>query len=196
MASTVRQRRTFGFSDDGDGLTEDNLVLDPQEQEEIIHDLREAARHSNENSARAIAAILAVGVILQLYFLSMLAQGSQSTPLTPIMDSALEAKPLIPLASLLTILHIGVHMLDIVSLIPALSALHKSVPGDFSRYGPLSTCIAPLVALLSGRDVAQLAWWCLPAELSALVWVSRGWMTSAVEDVAGLERLRYDVQGA
>ncbi|KAJ1303329.1 hypothetical protein OPQ81_011525 [Rhizoctonia solani] len=196
MANTVRQRRTFGFSSDGDEIPQDNLVLDSQEQEEIIHDLREAARHSNENSARAIAGILAAGVILQLYFLSMLIQGSQSTPLTPILDSALDSRPLIPLASLLTMLHIGVHVLDIVSLIPALSNIHRSIPEDFSRYGPLTTCIAPLLALLSGRDVAQLTWWCLPAELSALVWVSRGWMASTVEDVAGLEKLRYDVQGA
>ncbi|CUA68774.1 hypothetical protein RSOLAG22IIIB_03634 [Rhizoctonia solani] len=196
MTSTVRQRRAFGFSDDGEGVAEENTVLDPQEQEEIIHNLREAARHSNENSARAISVILGVGVILQLFFLSMLAQGSQSTPLTPILDSALEAKPLIPLASLLTILHIGIHILDIISLIPALSHLHKSVPEGCSRYGPLTTCIAPLLALFSGRDVAQLAWWCVPVELSALVWVSRGWMASAVEDVRGLEKLRYDVQGA
>ncbi|KDN45368.1 hypothetical protein RSAG8_04955, partial [Rhizoctonia solani AG-8 WAC10335] len=127
MASTVRQRRTFGFSDDGDGTTEANLVLDPQEQEEVIDNLRQAAKYSNEKSARAIAAILAVGVILQLYFLTMLVQGSQYTPLTPILDSALEAKPLIPLASLFTILHIAVHVLDIISLIPELSGLHKSV---------------------------------------------------------------------
>ncbi|KAH7336981.1 hypothetical protein B0J17DRAFT_665707 [Rhizoctonia solani] len=181
MASTVRQRKTFGFSDDGDGTTESNLVLDPQEQEEIIHGLREAAKHSNENSARAIAAILAVGIILQLYFLSMLVQGSQSTPLTPVLDSALDSKPLIPLASLLTILHIGVHMLDIVSLIPAFSDLQKSVPETSHVMGHLRP---------------QLAWWSVPAELSALVWVGRGWMASAVEDVAGLEKMRYDVQGA
>ncbi|KDN45365.1 hypothetical protein RSAG8_04952, partial [Rhizoctonia solani AG-8 WAC10335] len=131
MASTIRQRRTFGFSDDGDGTTEANLVLDPQEQEEVIDNLREAAKYSNEKSARAIAAILAVGVSLQLYFLTMLVQGSQSTPLTPILDSALEAKPLIPLASLFTILHIAVHVLDIISLIPELSGLHKSVSEDF-----------------------------------------------------------------
>ncbi|KAF8713312.1 hypothetical protein RHS03_00914, partial [Rhizoctonia solani] len=196
MASTIRQRKTFGFSDDGDGIAEDNQVLDPQEQEEIIHDLREAARRSNESSARAIAAILVIGVVIQLYFLSMLTQGRQSTPLTPILDSALDSKPLIPLASLLTILHIGVHVLDIISLIPTLSSLYNSIPEDFSRYAPLTTCIAPLIALLSGRDVGQLAWWCVPAELSALVWVSRGWMAGAVEDVAGLENLRYEVQGA
>ncbi|ELU38245.1 hypothetical protein AG1IA_07706 [Rhizoctonia solani AG-1 IA] len=184
MASTIRQRKTFGFSDDGDGIAEDNQVLDPQEQEEIIHDLREAARRSNESSARAIAAILVIGVVIQ------------STPLTPILDSALDSKPLIPLASLLTILHIGVHVLDIMSLIPTLSSLYDSIPEDFSRYAPLTTCIAPLIALLSGRDVGQLAWWCVPAELSALVWVSRGWMAGAVEDVAGLENLRYEVQGA
>ncbi|EUC63412.1 syntaxin pep12, partial [Rhizoctonia solani AG-3 Rhs1AP] len=166
------------------------------EQEEVIHDLREAARHSNENSTRAIAAIIVVGAILQLYFLSTLIQGSQSTPLTPILDSALEAKPLIPLASFFTILHIGVHALDIISLIPSLSELHKSIPEGVSRYGPLTTCIAPLLALFSGRDVAQLAWWSVPIELSALVWVSRGWMASAVEGVVGLEKLRYDVQGA
>ncbi|GAB1520742.1 hypothetical protein RhiTH_003830 [Rhizoctonia solani] len=152
MASTIRQRKTFGFSDDGDGIAEDNQVLDPQ--------------------------------------------GRQSTPLTPILDSALDSKPLIPLASLLTILHIGVHVLDIISLIPTLSSLYNSIPEDFSRYAPLTTCIAPLIALLSGRDVGQLAWWCVPAELSALVWVSRGWMAGAVEDVAGLENLRYEVQGA
>ncbi|KAF8755115.1 hypothetical protein RHS01_05669 [Rhizoctonia solani] len=174
MASTIRQRKTFGFSDDGDGIAEDNQVLDPQEQEEIIHDLREAARRSNESSARAIAAILVIGVVI----------------------FALDSKPLIPLASLLTILHIGVHVLDIISLIPTLSSLYNSIPEDFSRYAPLTTCIAPLIALLSGRDVGQLAWWCVPAELSALVWVSRGWMAGAVEDVAGLENLRYEVQGA
>ncbi|CAE6448396.1 hypothetical protein ACGC1H_005532 [Rhizoctonia solani] len=196
MASTVRQRRTFGFSEDGDGVTEDSLVLDPQEQEEIIHNLREAAKNSNKNSTRTIAAIIVVGTILQLYFLCTLIQGSQSTPLTPILDSALEAKPLIPLALFFTILHIGVHVLDIISLIPGLSKLHKSIPEEISRYGPLTTCIAPLLALFSGRDVAQLAWWSVPIELSALVWVSRGWMASAVEDVAGLEKLRYDVQGA
>lgn len=50
--------------------------------------------------------------------------------------------------------------------------------------------------MLSGRDVAQLMWWCVPAEVSALVWVSRGWMAGAVEEVAGLEKLRYDVKGA
>ncbi|CAE7109395.1 unnamed protein product [Rhizoctonia solani] len=196
MDGTIRQRKTYAFSGDGDSTTEDNLVLDPQEQEEIIHDLRETTRHSNESSARAIVVILAIGIILQLYFLSILVRGDQSTPFTPILDSAIETGPLIPLASLFTILHIGVHVLDIISLAPPLSGLYKYVPEDLLRYGPLTTCIAPLLALFSGRDVAQLAWWCVPVELSALVWVSRGWMASAVEDIAGLEKLRYDLQGA
>jgi hypothetical protein len=126
----------------------------------------------------------------------MVLRGSQSTPLSPIFDSALELKPLIPLASVFAILHIGIHILDMISLLPSLLNLQKSLPEDFSRYAPLTTCVAPLVALLSGRDITQLVWWCVPAELSALVWVSRGWMASAVEDVAGLEKLRYDAKGA
>jgi hypothetical protein len=126
----------------------------------------------------------------------MILRGSQLTPFSPILDNFLEPRPLIPLASVLTVLHIGILALDIISLLPVFSNLQKSIPSDFSRYAPLATCAAPIIALLSGRDVAQLAWWCLPAEMSALVWVSRGWMAGTVEDVAGLERLRYDAKGA
>ena len=126
----------------------------------------------------------------------MLLNGSHRTPFTPILDSLLDPKQLIPLSTLLTIIHIAIHALDIISLLPPLSHLQKSVPSDVLRYAPLTTCIAPVVAMLSGRDVAQLMWWSVPAEVSALVWVSRGWMAGAVDEVTGLERLRYDVKGA
>lgn len=126
----------------------------------------------------------------------MLLNGSHRTPFTPILDTLVSHKPLIPLSTLLTITHIAVHILDIITLLPPLSHLQKAVPSDVSRYAPLITCLAPVIAMLSGRDVAQLMWWCVPAEVSALVWVSRGWMAGAVEEVAGLEKLRYDMQGA
>lgn len=106
----------------------------------------------------------------------------------------LEPKPLIPLAFVFTLVHTCIHALDIASFYAP--HLQQSIPEDVSRYAPVVTCVAPFVALLSGRDVAQLAWWAVPAELSALVWVSRGWMAGAVEDVASLETLRYDAKGA
>ncbi|KAF8606833.1 hypothetical protein BDV93DRAFT_520456 [Ceratobasidium sp. AG-I] len=196
MASTVRQRKTFAFSDDGDKELDDNLILDEQEQENVINDLRQAARQSNEQTVWVISGVLGMGIALQLYFLSMLLNGSHRTPFTPILDTFLDPKPLIPLSIPLTLTHIAIHTLDIICLLPPLSHLQKSVPSDVLRYAPLTTCIAPVVAMLSGRDVAQLMWWSVPAEVSALVWVSRGWMAGAVEEVTGLERLRYDVKGA
>ncbi|QRV77684.1 hypothetical protein RhiJN_05699 [Ceratobasidium sp. AG-Ba] len=195
MSSTIRRRKAFGFSEDG-AREDENRVLDEQEQEEVIDGLREAARRSNDSLTRVIAGILILGIVSQLYFLSMMLRGSQLTPFTPLLNTFLEPKPLIPLASLLTTLHVGVLVLNLTSLLPTLSNLQNSIPADFSRYAPLSTCLAPMLAVISGRDVAQLAWWCVPAEITALVWVSRGWMASAVEDVAGLERLRYDSKGA
>ncbi|KAG8702688.1 hypothetical protein FRC12_008686 [Ceratobasidium sp. 428] len=196
MTSTVRQRKVFTFSEDGDKTEDEARILDEQEQEDIVDELRQAAKRSNDSLARAITGILVLGIISQLYFLSTILRGSQLTPLSPLLDTFLEPKPLIPLASVLTVLHVGILSLDIISLLPALSSLQKSIPADFSRYAPLATSLAPTLAIISGRDVAQLAWWCVPAEITALVWVSRGWMAGAVEDIAGLEQLRYDSKGA
>ncbi|KAG9097090.1 hypothetical protein FRC06_007977 [Ceratobasidium sp. 370] len=196
MTSTVRQRKAFAFSEDGEIIEDESRVLDEQEQEEIIDELRQAAKRSNDNMTMAITGMLVLGIVSQLYFLSTMLRGSQLTPLSPLLDTILEPRPLIPFASILTILHIGILALDIISLLPALSNLQKSIPTDFSRYAPLTTCLAPALAILSGRDVAQLAWWCVPAEITALVWVSRGWMAGAAEDIMELEQLRYDSKGA
>ncbi|KAG8687748.1 hypothetical protein FRC08_011823 [Ceratobasidium sp. 394] len=196
MTSTVRQRKAFAFSEDGENVEGENRILDEQEQEEIIDELRQAAKRSNDNLTMVITGILVIGIVSQLYFLSTTLRGSQLTPLSPLLDTFLEPKSLIPLASTLTVLHIGVLALDIISLFPTLSNVQKSIPADISRYAPLTACIAPIIAIISGRDVAQLAWWCVPAEITALVWVSRGWMAGAVEDITGLEQLRYDSKGA
>ncbi|KAG9119023.1 hypothetical protein FRC07_006171, partial [Ceratobasidium sp. 392] len=52
MTSTVRQRKTFALSEDGDKIEEENRILDEQEQEDIIKELREAAKRSNDSLTR------------------------------------------------------------------------------------------------------------------------------------------------
>ncbi|KAG8745867.1 hypothetical protein FRC10_006894 [Ceratobasidium sp. 414] len=63
MTSTVRQRKAFNFSEDGEKIEDEGHILDEQEQEGIIDELRQAAKRSNHNSTVAITGILVLGIV-------------------------------------------------------------------------------------------------------------------------------------
>lgn len=58
------------------------------------------------------------------------------------------------------------------------------------------TLLAPVLALLRGGSWPDVAWWCITPVMSWIVWYTQRWHAQVNEELAALERLRYDAKGA
>ncbi|KAI0720457.1 hypothetical protein C8T65DRAFT_735794 [Cerioporus squamosus] len=201
MASgTVRQRATFRFSEDDET---DVHILDEEEQEEVIEDLRKQNDDSNAVYLMGLQAVLALSLLLQLVYLFNPRKISPFAVLFPSSTS----EPL-PLATGLTILQILIHANLSLNCLPRNHSYRTSpppstFPGSLAIPLPLShpvpialPVIAPLLALLLGRGFADLVWWAEPGVLCAIVAVVKKWIADGEKDIMKLERLRYMARGA
>ncbi|RDX53279.1 hypothetical protein OH76DRAFT_1399166 [Lentinus brumalis] len=198
--ATIRQRAPFQFSEDDDT---DVHILDEEEQEEVIEDLRKKNDDSNAVYLMGLQAVLALSLLLQLVYLfkpnkispfAVLLPGSTSEPL--------------PLANGLTILQILIHINLSLNCLPPNHPYRKLVPrstlpGSLSIPLPLLhpvalalPVIAPFLALALGRGLADLVWWAEPGILLAIVAVVKKWIADGEKDIMKLERLRYEARGA
>ena len=75
----------------------------------------------------------------------------------------------------------------------------------YKRYLPLPilhpvsvilTLLAPTLVLLRGGSWPDFAWWCITPAMSWLIWSIQRWDAQASEELANLERLRYNAKGA
>ncbi|KIO16835.1 hypothetical protein M407DRAFT_246907 [Tulasnella calospora MUT 4182] len=207
---TLRQRVPFRQAGDDDINPEDDEqhVMDEQEQQELIETLREAARTADRIHIRSLRMVLIAAIMIQVNFLTMLLinrrrQALVPTPLGMILKFA--PSPLIPIPAFFTILAIGLHVLDSLSLTkdPRVSLLDVDMPfnapgvleGPFRKRAMLYL-IAPFMSAVLRRSFSQTFWWLMPAIIIGLVALAQKWMRETDEGVERLEELRYDARGA
>jgi len=144
---------------------------------------------------------------LQLNFLvNVIRWGERgaSTPLTVLFGHGGPSSPLIPFAGIWTLIALGVHILDIItinsrnpSLLSApLPLIPRGVIPD--QYNSRATLylVAPALAITMRKDVDQILWWFEPAIVLGMVAYLQKLAADSQEDIRDLHGLRYDARGA
>ncbi|EPQ54425.1 hypothetical protein GLOTRDRAFT_111256 [Gloeophyllum trabeum ATCC 11539] len=208
--SGIRKRLPFASGD----LTEDDgHVLDDQEQDELIKDLRR--RNIQQMHDYTIGLRFLVGLSYILHAISLFS--SYPTPLHALLTSAQTPLPRpLPLFPFFTLNSILIHLTLFVHLTPSMNLISPTrtlsfLPMPFSVFIPqilyrphkilaiasLPPILLALVCKLAGRsDWTSLGWWCNPLVLVGIVKVVEGWIGDAEEDVKRLERMKYNYRGA
>ncbi|KAG9007141.1 hypothetical protein FRB94_014614 [Tulasnella sp. JGI-2019a] len=200
----LRQRAPFRLVGEDEAV--DNMnpedderhILDEQEQEKVIQDLRQMSQKSDWIYVQALRMIMLNSIMLQVVFLSSLVTYRHSrtipTPLSPFFSTV--PRPLIPIASGFTFLAITLHILD-AFLISSSSCLTPIlVAGGFSIPRAALYLLAPFLSVLTGRDLPQTIWWAFPAVVAGLVILMQRWTSDNTRSVEELEGLRYNAPGA
>ncbi|KDQ11052.1 hypothetical protein BOTBODRAFT_190014 [Botryobasidium botryosum FD-172 SS1] len=189
MSTNLRQRRT---------QDEAGPVLDEQEQEEIIRNLRAESNKSTANHVFFLLSLLTLSLILQFIFLNKSAWSTQTaTPLSIFFSEA--PAPLLGGAVLFTLVHISVLILDIGLLPPDPNLKIDTLPSFIHPLLPvrgLFLLLAPTISFLMRKDMAQTIWWALPAGVHSIVWLSSKWIEAEAQSLQKLEELRYNAKGA
>ncbi|OSD07193.1 hypothetical protein PYCCODRAFT_1381746 [Trametes coccinea BRFM310] len=199
MITAVRQRIPFRFSEDDE---QDEHVLDEQEQEQVIDRLRQESASSNEMYSLGLQAV--IGLSLLLHVLYMLRSSGES-PLAVLFQNASLRSPM-PLASVFTLLQILIHCNLGLNTLPLHNRLRRAVqryPSPTQLPVPIShplsvfaPALAPLYAFLMGQDWVDVLWWSTAGCLTFLVAAVLKWMREEEQEIAELEKLRYDARGA
>jgi len=122
------------------------------------------------------------------------------TPLSPFFSA--RPAPLIPLASLFTVLNLVLHAYDgfylsMTSTITDSTPLYINIPQLQLRIPQQGLyLLPPILSLLMFRDYPQTLYWSLPAVLVGFSRLTQSWMVTGHQAVEGLEELKYDAKGA
>ncbi|KZT25412.1 hypothetical protein NEOLEDRAFT_1133788 [Neolentinus lepideus HHB14362 ss-1] len=208
--SSVRKRLPFASTNSPD---DDGHILDDQEQDEMIKDLRR--RNIQQRHDYTIGLRFLVGLSYILHAISLFS--TFPTPLHALLTSSSQTlPPPLPLFPIFTLASILIHSTLIVHLTPSMNLISPTrtltfLPMPFSVFIPqilycphkiLAIATAPAIALaglckLAGySDWTTVGWWCTSLVLVGVVKVVEGWMGDAEEDVKRLERMKYNYRGA
>ncbi|EED82316.1 predicted protein [Postia placenta Mad-698-R] len=191
---SLRQRVPFKFSDDG---TEDDHILDEQEQEELIEKLRQQSDAATRQYTALVQIVIALSCLLHIIYLI---KRDKESPLYALLsyDSPSEA---IPLSTLFATMHILLHLnLGLLLLPSAHSAIRflSSLPPSLGRFTPLpvpvphaitliTPALAPVLALLLMREWPEIVWWSITGGLTWFVYNVRRWVIENEEEIRELE---------
>ncbi|KAI0087852.1 hypothetical protein BDY19DRAFT_994740 [Irpex rosettiformis] len=194
---SIRQRTTFRFSEDGD---DSGPVLDEQEQEELINDLRQHSEVRNAQYVLLLQVLIAVSVILQLMYLF---SGTRESPFVAILlPEATPSKP-IPASTLFIAISLFLHANLSLSFLSQTHMIRRSVSSTFGGHVPLryvflfvASAIAPLLSSVLWQSWADLLWWSTTPCLVYFMYSAQCWFDEEAEAIRGLEKMRYDAKGA
>ncbi|KAF8305205.1 hypothetical protein DL93DRAFT_2160372 [Clavulina sp. PMI_390] len=189
----------------------------PEEQEELIQDLRDRNEYSNAIHLRVIQAWLLGSISLHAFFCGRYNATSTWNPIRPLLSSpSYPSQPLIPLAQFWALLNILQHSHDILVLdstlqryIPPMcfaipySSSEPPLRVDFRKQRMWPLALVPLLISIflrsageEGLDLAQIVWWSVAPFVAGLVYLVSGWMDEGRREVEGLGALRYEAKGA
>ncbi|KDQ62335.1 hypothetical protein JAAARDRAFT_122292 [Jaapia argillacea MUCL 33604] len=195
---SLRKRVPFKLSSDSSGDNfEETRILDEQEQEEIIEELkREISKSSSQYTS---ALVLVVGLSCLLQFISLLKPPTEH-PFVPIFSSDI-AEPAIPGARPFTVLHILIHANLLLSLLFDQNWVKDLELGQFRlptsyTHMLLASAIAPILSVILGKTWATTGWWSVTILVSLLVQTVQGWLEAGNENIVELEKMRYVARGA
>ncbi|KAH6912608.1 hypothetical protein BKA70DRAFT_1422182 [Coprinopsis sp. MPI-PUGE-AT-0042] len=187
-------RRRVPFKQDDDEGNE-TRILDEQEQEQVVEDLRSRNDSSNAQYRLWLQGLLAISALLQLIYLF---NPSKDSPLLTLFPPSGPASSPVPLSTLLTLISLVSHG-SLVMLsrqqthLLAQLRLPDGIP--FSVLYSISA-VGPTLALVLGKPWQTTVWWCFTA---AIIFVSQT-VLEAIDagdhSVAELEAIMYRAPGA
>ncbi|KIK52076.1 hypothetical protein GYMLUDRAFT_50148 [Collybiopsis luxurians FD-317 M1] len=200
----VRRRIPFKF---GQASDEDATILDDQEQEALIEDLRNENTKSNKQSIVMMQILCLLSSVLHLIYLVdptddplliLFPQHSKSS-----MDDT------IPLPHPFTLVSLALHvnlllLLDSISIRNVLLRIGIGLDdnADFRLYTLSPTLsytlafVAPAVCLFLRRSWWTVAWWSITALITFAVHSVLESIASGNEHITSLEAMRYTAPGA
>ncbi|TFK52639.1 hypothetical protein OE88DRAFT_1658001 [Heliocybe sulcata] len=207
--SSIRRRLPFAFADSQE---DDGHVLDDQEQDELIKDLR--LRNRQQMHDYTIGLRFLVGLSYLLHVISLFS--AFPTPLHALLTSSQTLPPPLPLFLFFTLVSVLIHVTLFVHLTPSMNLISPTrtltfLPMPFSVFIPqilfrphkiLAIVSSPAITLagickLAGySDWTTVGWWCSPLVLVGVVKVVERWFGDAEMDVKRLERMKYNFRGA
>ncbi|KIP06203.1 hypothetical protein PHLGIDRAFT_128414 [Phlebiopsis gigantea 11061_1 CR5-6] len=199
---SIRRREPFKFGNDPDALDEQALVLDEQEQEEVIQNLKDKSEHHNTQYIILFQIVIGLSALLHVVFFF---SPSKQSPLAAIFPtSGSESTPRkLPLTTYFTITHMLLHVDLSLHLLPPSNRVRSFIAGTTSNTIPGSYAllfsllsVAPLVALFMRLSWVDIAWWSTALLLTWFIHGGQRWMRDEEEALQKLETLRYDAKGA
>ncbi|KAJ3553839.1 hypothetical protein NM688_g3404 [Phlebia brevispora] len=196
MSGTLlRKRIPFAFSAQED---EDERILDEQEQEEVIQDLKE--RIGKQSNQYALLLQVVTGLSLLLHLIYICKKPPRYSPLEALFPSD-KYIPKLPLPFVFSLLHILVHLCCIVRLLATSNPVHVAVASScppLLSYTTLfgASSAAPVLCLLTGGDWRDIAWWAVADAVILLLWIAEHWAAEEAKNIRKLESMRYDARGA
>ncbi|KAL5524304.1 hypothetical protein ACEPAF_9444 [Sanghuangporus sanghuang] len=183
-----RLRRRVPFKPDGEvDVSEDSRILDEQEQEQWISELREKAENLDRRIYRQSQVYTGLSCVLHVILFFRL--------------SLLDETPIL-FARLFVFIQVLVHVNLLILLTPTLDTPVHRLAKELPRLPlpiPLTlgvASLAPLVSFLSGRSWTQTGWWSVAAVITLLVWIMLQSVQDSRTNLEHLEKLKYDAKGA
>ncbi|KIM89228.1 hypothetical protein PILCRDRAFT_813155 [Piloderma croceum F 1598] len=185
--TSLRKRMTFKL--ESESPTEDNHVLDEQEQEDLISGLRDENLASNQQYLLVLQVTVALSCLLHLIFLvnptnPLLVFFSSKQPDTPI-------PLLIPFTLLAVLIHLDLGLL----LYPDRSRLTDIAPLSYLPLFGLSA-LSPFLSILLGRHWLTVAWWSVTGGVVWLAHSVQQWIDQGAQSILELEKMKYVAPGA
>ncbi|KLO12989.1 hypothetical protein SCHPADRAFT_828687 [Schizopora paradoxa] len=205
----MRKRNPFKSIDDG--VEQDDVrILDEQEQEEVIQELRRVNNASNNQFLIALRILVGIST-----FLRVLSFDSPQLILSLFLTIRTHDSPII-LSRLFALLHTGVHLNVLLHLFtnsnssPGAAGISRQIRLDDVPswiadvpYLPLPftwtfflALLAPLTSIVSTRAWQQSAWWSTAFCLSLVSGRILAWISEGEESIRKLEGLQYNAKGA
>ncbi|THG98824.1 hypothetical protein EW026_g3433 [Hermanssonia centrifuga] len=200
---SLRQRIPFKFPAEGE--EDDGHIMDEQEQEEVIHQLKIQSDSQNARYNFLLQIVIALSLVLHLIYILGSPKRSPLAVIFPPVDASSRT---IPLPGLFASVHVVIHSSLILHVSPkarfSLSALlGESLQASVRNFVPLpypimfgACSIAPIISLMIGQTWADVIFWSLAAALTWFIHSAQNWMKRDVDSIRQLEAMRYDARGA
>lgn len=174
LMQALRRRIPFAVED---GSGDDPRVLDEQEQDELIHQLRTRAHRTNTHYIFAAYLLLSLSTIAHLI-------------------NAFTRSP----PALLTFLSLVAHLNLFLYIFPSRirsgrNEFHLPSPLPFGFTYSLSA-VAPTLSLFIGHSWKTVVWWCITPAMVYTIQVVKMSVYEINESISTLERLKYRSPGA
>ncbi|KAI0057815.1 hypothetical protein BV25DRAFT_1830733 [Artomyces pyxidatus] len=181
--AALRQRIPFTLESNEESET---VILDEQEQEEVIENLRTQEDASNRQFRIIVRGIVGSSLCIHLWYLVRRINPFNAffTPVPPI-----------PAAALFALIHIAVHANLLLLSWPTRSFMQDITPLSYPTLYAISG-VAPLISFLAGRGAANVLWWSFALGALAFHHAVQLSISRGQAEIAQLETLRYNARGA